>query len=136
MVLTIEKLAIKIRCTGRMPVTIEGFWVTVGWLKLYSEGPKVVGISLPHRLDAGSSQDWALDKDEVVRVVRHWFQSEDLGFGRGQWSRVIRRLVQDGLFNLNVPVRVFVVLGDGRRVRCGTRFTVGAVPAPTPTRGT
>ncbi|HZT07743.1 MAG TPA: hypothetical protein VFC51_11980 [Chloroflexota bacterium] len=96
--------AIDVRSVGRLPVTIASWKIVTnpGGTALQPVG-ELIGPALPHRLEAGESQIWAVDYKAVQALV-------------AATSSVVK------LDTTTVRVSSTVGLGDGRTVRARGRI--------------
>jgi hypothetical protein len=61
--------AVRVRNVGRLPVTVERWSLTTSQGINLTPLSDSIGPDLPHRLEAGMSETWALGGDRVVALV-------------------------------------------------------------------
>jgi hypothetical protein len=61
--------AVRVRNIGRLPVTVAGWSITTSRGISFTPLGESIGPQLPHRLEAGTSETWAVTGDRVAALI-------------------------------------------------------------------
>lgn len=90
-------IVVRVRNVGRLPVTVTGWSIATGRGVAYKPLGDSIGPPLSHRLEAGETEDWAVDATRIRAMVHTTVEVFKIPIGR-------------------VKVGGNVSLGDGRTV--------------------